>query len=138
MSVILKTGFTGDKELIARLRRFATESRKQFRGGLVEVGKEKLELTKQIVPYKTGRLQGTGRISVRVGRGTSIAHRGQEQVTLKIIYGGPDAPYAIRLHEDLSLKHNNGRRAKYVESVVLQTRLGEELAGKFDLPAAAR
>jgi hypothetical protein len=129
MSAILKTGFTGDKELIARLRRFSLESKKQFRAGLVEVGKEKLEITKQIVPYKTGALQGTGRISVRVG---------EKQTTLKILYGGPDAPYALRVHEDLNAKHNNGRRAKFVESVVLQTRLGEELADKFDLAAAAR
>jgi hypothetical protein len=106
------------------LKRAAAESRKELRKALLELGDEKLALTQQRVPYKTGKLSGTGRKSVRAG---------EKQISLKISYGGPEAPYALRVHEDLEANYKGGRRAKYVESVLLETKFAQELAAKFDI-----
>jgi hypothetical protein len=124
----ITSGFTGSKELIARLKRFAVESRKEMRANLVELGEEKLKLMQERVPYDKGKLHDTGRFSVRVG---------EKQISLSFTFGGNGVLYARRVHEDLEAQHYGGRRAKYMESVVLETRLGEELAAKFDFKRAA-
>lgn len=124
MSAPIRLGFTGQKELVERLQRYASEARKKMRVALVELGEEKLRITQERVPYKTGKLHNTGRISVRVG---------EKQITLKILYGDDTVNYAWWVHENLEAKHSGGRRAKYVESVVLETKFSEELAAKLGL-----
>jgi hypothetical protein len=42
-------------------------------------------------------------------------------VTVSIIAGGPTAPYAVFVHEDLDAFHKTGQ-AKFLESVILESR----------------
>lgn len=51
-----------------------------------------------------------------------------------IVAGGPAAPYAIQVHEDLEAFHPVGQ-AKYIESVILESRpyMGQRLAKRIEL-----
>lgn len=124
MSFQMQASFTGDRELAAKLQAKVAECRKEFRRALVVLGEEKLAITQERVPVKKGDLKATGRISVRAG---------EKQVSLGIFYGSADVRYAARVHEDLEAKHPNGGQAKFVESVINETNLGEELAGRVNL-----
>jgi hypothetical protein len=123
----IEAKITGDKELGRDLKLLSEWSRKEFRAALLELGQEKLVVMQQRVPYKTGALHDTGRVSVRVGA---------KQVVLAIRFGSPEAWYAARAHEDLETQFEGGRQAKYAESVALETDLGMELARKVDLAEA--
>lgn len=64
------------------------------------------EATK-IVPIEEGMLQNSGR----------AVHNGLEAA---VGFGsGPSAAYAVRQHEDLSLRHDSGRQAKYLEQPLM-------------------
>jgi len=125
----ITSSFSGDKELAKKLESMSKELPKITREALKEIGAEKLALTSPRVPYKTGKLHDSGRFSVRVG---------EKQVMLTITYGGPDAPYAIRVHEDLEARHGGGRRAKFLESVILEAKptIGQDIIKKIDLRRA--
>lgn len=124
MTFTLEGGFTGDKELAARLQKFRDDTPKEFRKALLVVGAKKLAAAQDRVPVDTGKLKGTGRMSVRAGK---------QQVMLAIGFGGPEAPYAGIVHEDLSKRHKNGQ-AKYLESVFNEDvgGLGQELAAEMN------
>lgn len=63
------------------------------------------EESQRLVPIEEGTLQNSAR--------TAAADDG---LTVGIGYGsGAAAPYAARQHEDLSLHHDEGRQAKYLE-----------------------
>lgn len=117
------------KGLRQNLEKLGRGLRKQLRKALLEIGGEAFDETQKIVPYKKGRLSRSGRISVRAG---------EQQVSLKIIYGGPDAPHALRQHEGLELEHKNGRQAKYVETPVRKVNFPQELARRISLQQAVR
>jgi len=55
-------------------------------------------------------------------------------VYTKILAGGPSAPYAIYVHEDLEAFHEVGQ-AKYIESVLLESRpyMAQRVARRIDL-----
>ena len=68
----------------------------------VRLGAEHLlEVSRQRVPIEEGTLERSGVVTVDEG-----------SVTAAVSY---DSPYAIRQHEDMSLRHDNGRTAKYLE-----------------------
>jgi hypothetical protein len=117
------------RNLRANLGKLERGLRRQLREIVVEILDEAFDKTQEIVPYKKGRLSRSGRTSVRVGA---------QQVSGKIIYGGPDAPHALRQHEGLELEHKNGRQAKYVESVVRQVDFPREIARRINLTQAVR
>lgn len=54
-----------------------------------------------------------------------------------IVAGGPSAPYAIYVHEDLDAFHKVGQ-AKFIESVILESRpfIGARVARRIDLTRA--
>lgn len=60
---------------------------------------------------------GTLRASVR---GTEPIYEG-DLVYCLILAGGPQAPYAVYVHEDLDAFHATGQ-AKFIESVILESR----------------
>ncbi len=43
-------------------------------------------------------------------------------ITVKIVVGGPSAPYAPYVHEDLEAEHPNGGQAKFLESTIDESR----------------
>lgn len=130
---MLTATFTGDKELKRSLENLARQFPKETGKALRSVGTEKIyEPSQALVPVETGALRDSGRI-----RATTAQSRG---VSLKISYGGSEAPYAVIIHEDLRLKHPNGGSAKYLERPLMQAKptIGRDLAGEIDLKRAVR
>lgn len=71
-------------------------------------GTEIFNQSQRIVPFDTGALSASGRM-------TMIRSDAMIPVDIEIRYGGPSVPYAWVQHEDLSLRHDPGRSAKFVE-----------------------
>lgn len=87
-----------------------------FLGGLDKIGKmissEKAAAAEDIaqyvlgeavkeVPHEDGDLQASGKVSVDESAGVAAVSF--------------DTPYAVRQHEDMTYKHDEGRKAKYLE-----------------------
>lgn len=91
----------------------------------VEMGIEEKEVIRR-TPEETGRLRGTiKRIGPKIeGNSASVL----------IVAGGPDAPYAPDVHEDLDAIHPVGQ-AKFLESVLMESRpfIGARVAKRVDL-----
>jgi hypothetical protein len=90
-----------------------------------EMGIELNEVIKR-TPKDTGDLRSTEK---RIGpsqQGNSI--------TVLIVAGGPDAPYATIVHEDLEAFHRVGQ-AKYLESVIMESRpyIGARVARRLNI-----
>jgi hypothetical protein len=125
--------FTGDKQLQRNIESLARNFPKETGKALRDVGEDKVyDPSQELVPVKTGKLKGTGRIRV-----STAESRG---VTLKISYGGYGVLYAVKIHEDLRLKHPRGGTAKYLERPLMQSKpsIGRDLAGAIDLRRAMR
>jgi hypothetical protein len=56
------------------------------------------------VPHEEGTLERSGTTSVDPGK-----------LTAAVSY---DTPYAVRQHEDMNLRHNDGRTAKWLENAM--------------------
>lgn len=81
---------------------FSTRLVKRANEGVKEIMEKVFEESQQEVPYDTGRLQESGKLR---DTGKSII----------ITYGNSEVNYAEVQHEDLSLNHPNGRKAKFIE-----------------------
>jgi hypothetical protein len=66
------------------------------------------EEANKIVPVDTGQLQDSGRVLPPVGAGTPVS-----SVTVR--YGDEKAYYALIVHEDLEMRHDPGKTAKFLE-----------------------
>lgn len=80
--------------------------------GLRKAAEHLLEVSRQLVPIEEGTLERSGVASVDDGR-----------LVAAVSY---DTPYAVRQHEDLTLRHDPGRQAKYLEEP-MQTERGTML-----------
>lgn len=73
-----------------------------------------IEMTeaKRRTPVDTGALRGSGHVTGPKRSGN----------TLKVMlgFGGPAAPYALRVHEDMEVWHRVGQ-AKFLESTILES-----------------
>lgn len=85
---------------------------------LNEEGQLMFRDSQAIVPHEDGVLQGSGRLTP--------ASASSSKPTVTIGYGGAASKYALRQHEDMSLRHPNPRsrnsrsngQAKYLEKPV--------------------
>lgn len=75
--------------------------------GLALAAEHVLGEARKIVPHEEGTLERSGTASVD-----------PDKLTAAVSF---DTPYAVRQHEDLSLKHNAGRRAKYLEGPLTES-----------------
>lgn len=82
----------------AAIRRFTDAGFK----GLMRAGEYLLSESDARVPFEEGTLSQSGATSTDAGA---------KQVAVSY-----DTPYAARQHEDLSLKHTDGRQAKFLEN----------------------
>lgn len=73
-------------------------------GALEDAANELLQVANQTVPKEEGILEGSGEVSV-----DAAALRAQ------VSYGGEAEAYAVKQHEDTTLTHDGGRRAKWLE-----------------------
>lgn len=72
--------------------------------GLKKAGEHILTESRKIVPIEEGTLERSGEVSVDEGK-----------LKAAVSYS---TPYAVKQHEDLSLRHDAGRRGKYLESII--------------------
>lgn len=82
-----------------------------------------LEAANRTAPIEEGVLIGSGSVAVDAGQMCAFV--------------GYDTVYAVRQHEDQTLRHDPGRRAKWLELTLLEDRpqiievIGRELKGAF-------
>lgn len=90
-----------------------------------EMGIEEKEVIKR-TPKDSGDLRGTIH---RIG-----PRQEGKTISVLIVAGGPDAPYALIVHEDLEAIHKIGQ-AKYIESVIMESRafIGARVAGRLNI-----
>lgn len=72
--------------------------------GLAKAAEHLLTEATKTVPIEEGILSGDGQVSVDAG-----------QMAATVYYDGASNPYAVRQHEELSFRHDPGRRAKWLE-----------------------
>ena len=88
---------------------------------LRSVGEVWMTMAKKRTPVQFGVLRSSGHVvgPVRIGKDWQI----------RLVFGGPSAPYAKAVHENLSARHHVGQ-AKFLESVVVERKgnLGKEVA----------
>lgn len=121
-----RQGFQDARKRLERLKKkFPDEV---IRALYVETEIEVTEV-KRRTPVDTGEL----RASVHQKGPT----REWRKIFTLIVAGGPAAPYAYRVHEDLEAFHKVGQ-AKYIESVILESRafLGQRIANRIELNRA--
>jgi len=81
--------------------------------GLEDGGEHILKLARDRVPLEEGTLERSGQVT----------SDGQAKVAVSF-----DTPYAVRQHEDMSLQHAHGRKAKYLESALAE---GQQDVGRL-------
>jgi hypothetical protein len=91
----------------------------------MEMGVELNEVIKR-TPKESGDLRSTEK---RIGP----SQQGKS-ITVLIVAGGPEAPYALIVHEDLEAFHAIGQ-AKYLESVIMESRpyIGARVARRLNI-----
>jgi len=90
-----------------RRHAFTAELEKILERTLNEIGNDCLAESNKIVPLEEGTLQGSGFVEVQK---TAAGH-----IEAQVAYG---TPYAVKQHEDSTLKHDNGREDHYLEKTV--------------------
>lgn len=94
----------GPWKLRLDLGKVTAETREAGRRGLLLAAEHVLGVSNQHVPIEEGVLERSGRVTL---------HPTQAEAVVSY-----DTPYAVRQHEDMSLKHDAGRSAKYLENAL--------------------
>lgn len=87
---------------------------------------ELLRVANETVPFEEGILQGSGEVSMD-----------EAALVAQVSYGGEASAYAVKQHEDTTLRHDAGRRAKWLEMAAkenakrLGVTIGMEIKGKM-------
>lgn len=103
---MLTVELRGIDALQRRLARLGTEAPRAVAAGLLEEAETIATRSAELVPVDTGTLRSSQHVTPPETRG------GVTEV--QIAYGGPAAPYALAVHEDLTARHPVGQ-AKYLE-----------------------
>lgn len=101
----------GLKELEARLAQLPDAARHALAAGLYQHAHRVMARSAEEVPVETGALRSTGHVEEPAISG--------DRVSLTLGYGGPAAPYALYVHENLQAHHHVGR-AKYLEGPAME------------------
>lgn len=121
--------FTGADDVLARLRKIKAFAPNEFARAQMQETEIEATACKREAPVLTGALRGSieAKGPVREGR----------KVTTSIEAGGPTAPYARIVHEDLEAIHENGS-AKYIERPLAESasHMAERIANRIDLNKA--
>ncbi len=104
---------TGANELIAALNRMPEATMRAAGGSLKRRGEHVIGRSQEeFVPVDVGTLRDSAFVEDPVFAGN--------EVTVDLGFGGAAEDYALRQHEDLSLRHPNGGQAKYLERPLLE------------------
>lgn len=121
--------FTGADEVLKKLRKIKAFGPGEFARAQMQETEIEATACKRETPVLTGALRGTIHAEgpVREGR----------KVTTAIVAGGPSAPYAREVHEDLDAIHENGS-AKFIERPLAESaaHMAERIAKRIDLNKA--
>lgn len=102
----------GISQMQANVESWARNSWRKVADELYQEARRILELAQKRVPVKTGALRDSGKVDKPVITA--------DQISVTISFGdGSSAAYAIKVHEDLKVRHVSGR-SKYLESVMLE------------------
>lgn len=109
--------FVGLAETAERFRALADspDAIRQLAGALYRRSSAILAVSQRLVPVDTGALRGTGHVTA--------PKVDSKSATVEVVYGGPAAPYARIVHEDLNAHHTVGQ-AKYLETAATAEREG--------------
>lgn len=102
------------------LRGHASEQvRKAAAVALGDAAEFLLEQANRTIPHEEGTLERSG-----------VASVDEKALRAAVSY---DTPYAVRQHEDTRLRHDEGRRAKWLEATFKEkaAKVGEFLAGRI-------
>lgn len=112
MLEVSMTELTGAKEMQQRIALINTGLKPEVGDALYAelVGTELPEIQKR-TPYRYGNLRDSERVEE--------PQISPEKVAVFVLCGGPEAPYAIIVHEDLTAHHAIGQ-AKFMESVLME------------------
>lgn len=108
------------------MRKLGKNSLRLMAGALYTEAEDTMTESKATwVPVDLGTLKSTGHVELPVFEG--------QTVRVRLAYGGPAAPYALKQHEDTTLQHPGQGRAKYLEGPVLERSkdLGARLAKRW-------
>jgi hypothetical protein len=119
----------GVSQFASKARRFAGNLQKQTDKALYQETQIELKEVKRRTPVEFGELRASEHVEGPTRQGN--------RVWTNIVAGGPSAPYAIYVHEDLDAFHPVGQ-AKYIESVLLESRpfMAARVAKRIDLNKA--
>lgn len=109
MAEMLKVTAVGDKELMAKIRALGKAGEQAGRKILYRKAEKIAGKAKDEVPVDTGALKST--IHVDLGDG--------DEISAAVVCGGPAAPYAVYVHEDLTARHPVGG-PKFIERPFLE------------------
>ena len=112
MSDVTLGGFgeiNGLKRVAARIDKLVQEGGRRFVAAARAEMEIELTEAKARTPVDTGALRASGHVDGPDGGGR-----------IRVVFGGPAAPYAVKVHEDLSAYHAVGQ-AKFLESVLLES-----------------
>lgn len=102
----------GTATTAAMLDGFGARAREIVAGELYQEAEAIMDASKRIVPVDTGALRGSGYVD-------APAIEDDGTISVQLGYGGPSAPYAVYVHENLSARHNPPTRAKFLEEPLL-------------------
>jgi hypothetical protein len=102
----LKLNVKGFRELKKALKQQGPRAEQSLARALFTEGERIMTEAKRLTPVDTGALRASGHVQKPVIR------RGRIEVTLG--FGGPSAPYAVIVHENLNVRHQVGQ-AKFLE-----------------------
>lgn len=113
--------------VISNMRRIAVRYPDVVEAALYQEAQIEMTKSKRRVPVEHGVLRASGFVTKPERRGRNIS------VTLS--YGGAAEDYAIPQHERLDFNHPRGGQAKYLESVLNESRpyMAVRLAARIDL-----
>lgn len=103
----------GLEQLVRNLQGLALSVDELARDALREEAEIEMTEARARTPVDTGALRASG-----VVRPPETAVDGVAEV--KLVFGGPAAPYAVYVHEDMEAFHKVGQ-AKFLESTVLES-----------------
>lgn len=114
--------------MAATLQKIATEMPNKVRAALRAEAEIEATEAKRRTPVDTGNLRAS--IHVDDAKGT----KDPGVVSVAIVAGGPAAPYALTVHEDLEAFHRVGQ-AKYLESVLRESapHMAKRVAKRLEL-----
>ena len=120
---------TGKDKMRAKLARLQKKFPDEVERAIYQETQVELTEVKRRTPVDTGEL--------RASEFVSGPYRQGKRIYAMIVAGGPAAPYAIYVHENLDAFHKVGQ-AKYIESVILESRpyMAARVAKRIDLNRA--